>query len=110
MSHRITTKTEITNKKLAIQALKTAAWGYTESGDTLRVLDGPMRNATVNTSTGTVSGDTDWHRRGGGDGLQALNKFYSEALIRAETQKQGGQIESRTLDKDQNIILIAQFG
>lgn len=110
MSHRITTKTEINNKKLAIQALKIAGWSYTEQGNTLRIHDGPMSNASVNTSTGEVTGDTDWHRRTGGDGLQALNKYYAEAKIRRETQKQGGQIMSREMTKNKNIVLIASFG
>jgi len=107
MSHRITTQTKITNKKLALQAVKTAGWRYTESGGTLRIQSGPMNGASVNTTTGEVTGDTDYHRS---NALQSLNKFYSEALVRAETAMQGGQILERTVAKNQDIVLIAQYG
>ncbi len=107
MSHRITTQTKITNHKLALQALQAADWTFNQQGNTLNIQTGPMAGASVNTSTGKVTGDTDYHR---GGALKNLNKFYSEALIRAETQKQGGQITERSISKNQDIVLIAQYG
>lgn len=109
MSHRTTLKTEITEKGLAIQALKSAGWGYAEEGSHLRITSGPMNRATINLSTGEVSGDTDWHGRGQ---LGALRKHYSEAKIRADVLKRGATIDSREVLKSGEIRLVvsANFG
>lgn len=105
MSHRITTKTEIKDKKLAIQAIKTAGWGHTVEGSTIRFHDGPMSRASLNLSTGEVVGDTDIHRRRDHTGLGALNQLYSEAKFRREAQRQGHEIVARTTDKQGRIHL-----
>ncbi len=108
MSHKVTTKTTIKNKKLALQALKAAGWRYSERGSNIiDIQGGPMHGSWVDLSTGTVTGDTDYH---GKTGLKALNKHYSEALVRAEAQKNGGQIIERTVAKNKDIVLIAQYG
>lgn len=105
MSHRVTTETEIKDKGLALQALKQAGFSYREvSPDTLTITSGPMTHASLNLTTGTVSGDTDHgHSR---DSLGVLKQFYGEAKYRAECLKQGIQIESRQLDKQGNIVLM----
>jgi len=102
MSHRITTKTEIKDKKLAITALKASGWSYTENGNTLQIHDGPMRRAAINLSTGVISGDTDIHRRDHA-GLAALNQGYSEAKFRQEALKQGHQILWRKEEQNGRI-------
>lgn len=104
MSHRITTKTEIKDKKLAIQALKANGWSYTESGSTLYIADGPMRRASINLSTGVVAGDTDLHRQDV-EGLQALNQGYAEAKFKQEALKQGHQILWRKQEQNGRIRL-----
>lgn len=111
MSHRITTKTEVKDKKIALAALNKQGWTYYERGeDMVHVTSGPLSGATINTKTGEISGDTDIHRRGY-NGLEALNQPYSEALVTRETVKQGGVIEQRSVDqKSGDVILIAQFG
>jgi hypothetical protein len=103
MSHRITTKTDIKDKDVAIQALKDAGWKYTLSGYTLTVTSGPMRNARINTQTGLVSGDTDWHS---GDTLGALRQRYAEVLVRREELREGNTIESRETLKNGDVRLV----
>lgn len=110
MSHRITTKTKITDKKLAAQALKAAGWSFTEDGNRLFITDGPMRNASLNLSTGEVVGDTDYHNS---DNLGALRQHYGLAAYKAQCFEQGATIESESVDaKTGEIVLVvtASFG
>lgn len=104
MSHRITTKTQMTNKDLAIDALKMASVSYQESGaSTLRITSGPLRNASIDLTTGNVVGDTDYHGR---DTLGALRKFYSEAQIRERCRLEGHTVEERSQLQDGRIRLV----
>lgn len=112
MSHRVTTQTEIKDKALAIQALKAGGFSFSEQGTNLTVTSGPMRNATINLSTGLVSGDTDFHSK---DDLGALRQAYAEAKYKKECQKQGISVDSRkviTVNGQQVIRLecTAAFG
>ncbi len=109
MSHRTTLSTEIKEKNLAIQALKLAGWRYTEEGESLRIISGPMSRSVINLRTGKITGDTDWHSRGQ---LGALNKHYMEAKIRSEAIKKGATIESREVLKngDIRLVMTANFG
>lgn len=109
MSHRVSTKTEIKEKDLAIQALKAAGWGYNEQGNTLYITTGPMARSTIDLKTGTVTGDSDWHSR---DTLGALRQHYSEAKVREQALKTGATIESREVLKngDVRLVLTASFG
>ncbi len=109
MSHRVTTQTQITNKELAVQALKSAGWSYQEQGTVLFITGGPMRNASLDTRTGTITGDSDYHNRGT---LGALRRHYTEALIRADAIKKGATVESREVLKngDIRLVLTANFG
>lgn len=94
MSHRVTSQTNITNKDLAIQALKTAGWGYAEQGSSIRITSGPMQHAVLNLQTGEVEGDSDWHNSGD-NSLGALKKFYGEAEVEEEARIKGIDIEKR---------------
>lgn len=104
MSHRVTTKTEIKDKDLAIQALKKAGYDYSEDGQRIHVTSGPMRNATINLASGDVTGDTD-HRHTQ-EKLGALRKYYTEAKFRKEAMKQGITIETREVMKNGNIRMV----
>lgn len=109
MSHRVTTQTQITNKDLAVQALKSAGWSYDANDSTIRITSGPMRNSSINVRTGTVTGDSDYHNRGT---LGALCRHYAEAVIRAEAAKNGHTVESREVlqNGDFRLVLTANFG
>jgi hypothetical protein len=103
MSHRITTKTSITDREVAEAALKKAGWSYNVSGSSIHVNSGPLQYATINLSNGDVTGDTDIHSDAK---LGSLNQFYGEALAEKQVADQGGYIESRT-ETETEIILVA---
>jgi len=107
MSHIITTKTKITDKKLAIQALKKAGWSFSEGQDStsLQVTSGPMASASINLKTGAVTGDSD-HLNRGDDSMGALKMLYSEALFNQEVLKQGMYaVHSRRVDSNGEIVV-----
>lgn len=103
MSHRVTTQTKITNKKIAIEALKLAGWSYSESSNKIRVTSGPMNRSVIDLSTGNVVGDSDWHSQ---KELGALRRHYSEAQIREEAIKSGHTVESREVLQNGDIRLV----
>ena len=103
MSHRITTKTKITNKDLAIDAIKMAGWSFQQSGNAITITSGPMNRARLDLRTGNISGDTDWHSK---DTLGALRQNYSEAVVRQQCRKTGATVESREVMKDGKVRLI----
>ena len=107
MSHRVTTQTDMTDSKLAKEALKIAGFTFSEAGQTLTITSGSLRNAVVNTSTGTVTGDTDYGHRA--EAFGALRQFYSEAKYKQELAKQGGYVESRNVDQNGDIVLMCMI-
>ena len=105
MSHRVTQKTDITNKELATTALKNVGWSFVEqSNSVLRITSGPMSHSTIDLRTGTVTGDSDWHSR---DTLGALRQHYSEALVQQENLKKGAMVESREVLANGDIRIVA---
>ena len=103
MSRRVTTKTEIKDRALAIQALKDAGMNYSSSGSTLRITSGRLANASINLDTGEISGDSDY-----GHSLEVLGIFqqaYGETKYKAECTKQGITITSRLVEKNGDIRL-----
>ena len=109
MSHRVTTRTDIKDKTIAEKALRKAGWSYHSEGDTgISVTTGPMAGAFIDLRTGVVSGDTD--DRLNAKKLGALKKYYAEEVfMREAVQRQGHQIESRSVMKDR-IRLVVQTG
>lgn len=104
MSHRVTTETEMKDRELVKAACKQQGVTFNESGDSIHFTGGTLSGATLNLKTGTISGDTDYgHNR---QTLGALRQAYGEAKYRFECQKQGIQIESRTVEKNGDIVLI----
>jgi hypothetical protein len=105
MSHRVTTETEIKDKSLAVQAIKQAGLSYREVSDTqLMITSGSMKNASIDLRTGDISGDTDYHHTP--EVLGMLRQHYGEAKYKLECQRQGITIESRTVDREGNIVLM----
>jgi len=105
MSHKITTQTSITEKTLALSALKTAGWAHSESGDNIRVTSGPMSGSTINLKNGTVSGDSD-HVNKSDDSMGALKRYYGEAKFRKEALMQGIDIENREVEAQTGDIIL----
>lgn len=110
MSHKITTQTEITDRDLAISAIKTAGWSHRASGPSaLTFTSGPMSGATLDLSNGVVSGDTDAHSRAA---LGSLRVYYGEQKLVAEILKNGGYVdqESRVVHKTGEIEFTYNIG
>jgi hypothetical protein len=84
MSRRVTTKTEIKDKALAIDALKLAGMSYRDEGDSLLITSGAIANARINLTTGEVSGDSDY-RGHSAEGLGALRQYYSAGASPSRT-------------------------
>jgi hypothetical protein len=102
MSRRVTFRSELKDRDLTIQALKSLNYSYNETGsNTLLITSGPMNRATINLSTGEVEGDSDYHTRGE---LGGLRQAYSEAEFRRITQRQGATIESREVNASNQVI------
>lgn len=105
MSKRITTKTDIKDKGFAVAALKNAGLAYEEMGSTmLRITSGDLANATIDLTTGIISGDTDF-RGHSKETLGSLRKWYSEVKFRHEASREGVQIKKREIMKDGSIKL-----
>jgi hypothetical protein len=104
MSHRVTTQTEIKDKELAKAALQQAGYSFDERGNTLTVTSGDLRNASIDLTTGVITGDTDYRHSESRFG--ALRQFYSEQKYKKELARNGGYVESRMTDKEGNIILM----
>jgi hypothetical protein len=107
MSHRVTVQTEIKDRALAIEALKSVGVQYREQGEVLHLTSGGYENATINLKSGQVLGDTDWGHNASKLGL--LRQAYSEAKFRQESFRQGVSITSRTVDKDGNVVLMCRM-
>jgi hypothetical protein len=108
MSHRVTTETEIKDKALLAQACKTAGITFTEAGDTIRFTSGSLAHAVLDLKSGRITGDSDYnHTR---DGLGSLRQAYGEAKYRNECSRRGIQIESRSVEKNGDIVLMCSMG
>lgn len=103
MSHRITTKTEITDLDLAETALQSKDWSYNVNGANISITSGPMARTSINLKTGVVSGDTDYTNR---EGLTALNQAYGEALCVQGVEEQGGYVENREVLDNGSVRLV----
>ena len=84
MSHRISFKSEIKDKDLAVAALKALKYDYTESGASLRITSGKLNRATINLKTGEVESDSDYHSK---DDLGGIRQAYSEAEFTRQINK-----------------------
>lgn len=104
MSRRVTTKTEIKDKSIAINALKKAGYAYSERGSTLSITSGPLRGAMIDLTTGDISGDSDYSHTE--DSLGKFRQNYSEAKYTSELQRQGITIESRNVNREGDIELV----
>jgi hypothetical protein len=105
MSRAITLTTNMTDKGLTIQALGKLRLEYEEmGGSSLRITSGPLANATIDLTTGKMTGDSDHgHHK---DAFLKLQDRYLEAETRRAYARQGIQIQ-RSYEKDGAIIMEA---
>lgn len=104
MSRRITTKSEMTDKELVMQAARLSGIAAHDLGTTIQFLSGQMRNATLDLRTGTITGDSDYGHTSAGLGV--LRQHYSEAQVRREFMKNGTNVSERQVNEDGNIVLM----
>ncbi len=105
MSHRVTTTTEMKDREHVRAACKQNNVSYTEQGDTFLFTSGPLKNASLDLRTGAISGDTDFGHTKAAFGC--LKQAYGEAKYKFECQRQGIQIESRTVENGNIVLLCA---
>jgi hypothetical protein len=107
MSKRIQHKTDMTNKEFAVAAITSAGLSYEEMGsNTLRITSGNLVNATLDLTTGTISGDSDFgHRK---ETLGSLRQAYTEAKYRHEAAREGVQIKQR-LKRGEDVVLLCRM-
>jgi hypothetical protein len=109
MSYRVTTETEMRDKALFVQACRTANVSFTEvRHGTIRFTSGKLANATLDLRTGRITGDSDYSHTE--SGLGTLRLAYAEARYRADCDRAGITIESRTVDREGNVILMCSEG
>lgn len=103
MSHRVTTKTEIKDKNLAVKAIQNAGMSYRDLGNNqLEITSGKLNRARINLATGEVVGDTDYHTE---ETLGMLRQGYAVVKYKEELTKQGAYVNSETTNEDGEIIL-----
>jgi hypothetical protein len=100
MSKRTEVKTTMTDKRFVIEAFKREGLQYEEMSDTvLRITSGTLEHATLDLTTGILTGDSDYGHRPSSIGK--LNRHYSEALARFRAMRNGAQIQSCKEEKVQ---------
>jgi len=105
MSHRITVKSQMTDRKLVEQVLTAKGLQYSENNGVFRITGGQFRQATINTNSGEITGDSDYQSR---EVLGSLRPAYTEAKLRRQCMIDGIDIESRQEIKvgGKNVIRI----
>lgn len=104
MSRRVSTKTNITDKDVAIAALGYAQVQHSVSGNRIFLQSGPLLGAVLDLETGDLSGDTDFGHSEASLGV--IKQYYAEALFRVESSKIGTTIDQRAVDHEGNIVLM----
>lgn len=105
MSHRVTTKTEITDRELALSALKSAGVTFRDLGNNKFTITASGVTADLNLATGEIGGDADHLRSGPFD---TLKQHYAEQKYVWELRRQGHTVESRQVDAQGNIVIMYQ--
>jgi hypothetical protein len=108
MSRRVTTETEMKERSLVEQACKTQKISYTVHGDNVRFTSGGLQGASLDLRTGRITGDSDYGHTAGV--LGSLRQAYGEAKYRKECVKQGITVESRSVSREGDIILMCSYG
>jgi len=95
MSRRITVKTQISNRDLAVQALSKLGAAYQVSENTITITSGPIPRGVLDLTTGILTTDSDY---GNAKKYNLFQQAYSEVQIMAECLKEGTVIEQRIVD------------
>jgi hypothetical protein len=104
VSHKITIKTEITDKAAVERACTEKGWEYEIASETRVSFEtGPLRGARLDLRTGAITGDSDLHSK---SKAIEFGVAYSEALWMNRISE-GGYLEERTVLGDGTIRLTA---
>lgn len=95
MSHRVTTETSMKDSEIVKKVCSNQGISFREDGSSIFFTSGKLKNATLDTKSGRITGDTDYGHTESALGM--LRQGYSEELYRRECLKQGIQVESRSL-------------
>ncbi len=104
MSRRIEQQSEITDQDLAKAALDQAKISYEQHGQLLRLRSGELANAVIDLRSGNITGDSDFGHTETKFGL--LRQYYGEAKVRQDYMRTGTTIESRSISKEGDIVLM----
>jgi hypothetical protein len=105
MSHRVTTKTSITNNDYAIAALAKAGFTHKSTGASKLEVRKGSSVGDLDLTTGEITGDTDRWKAGDFD---LLSQAYAEEAYVSELRRQGASIQERTVDTEGNIVIVYQ--
>lgn len=105
MSHRVTTKTEITDRELALAAFKAAGVTFRDNGNDQFQVTSKGVTADLNLKTGALSGDSD-HLRGGPFDL--LKQHYAQEKYLWELRRAGHTVESIQKNAQGDIVIMYQ--
>lgn len=104
MSHKITIKTEITDKAAVVRACEDKGWAYEIASETrVDFKTGPLGGARLELKTGAITGDSDFHSEGK---AIEFSVAYSEALWMNRIAE-GGYLEERVVLGDGTVRLTA---
>lgn len=106
MSHRVTTKSSMTDRAIIEGVCKRQGIGFSVSGTTLQFTSGPLSRATLDLRTGNIQGDTDYHNE---TVLGSLRQAYSLDKVKYEHSKNGVMVERQEQDGD-DILLHCAVG
>jgi len=107
MSHKVTFKSEFKDVELVANALTAKQYAFRQTGNVFAITSGPFKHATLDATTGELTGDTDYHSKGE---LGAFRQAYSEAEFRRQAAITGVTIESRTEANGIVRMVCSSFG
>lgn len=105
MSHRITTETEMKDPDIVRDICDKAGYSFTRTGDVITFTTGPLARATLDLTSGVITGDSDHHR----GSLGSLRQAYAETKYIREITRQGGRVDNREV-VDGKIVLYCSVG
>jgi hypothetical protein len=106
MSKRVTTQTEITDRSICLDALKSAGLHHKVlTPDTFEIRTAHS-TGVLDLRTGQIEGD-DMSFKGGD--FDTLKQHYAEQKYMWELTKRGASIHNREIDKEGNIIIQYQI-
>lgn len=106
MSHRVDFKSDITDAELLRKTLsRLRVTDYRVVNNVFSFTGGPYGGATIDLTTGAISGDADWIR----GNLHLIHQIYSEEQVLDKIRLQGASVESRSVNEEGSIILMCRL-